>query len=59
MRPYLTMHTTDEQDRVWIDCTCGWVGDTLLTPSADAAKQAIAEAVAEGRAHLDQEHPEI
>jgi hypothetical protein len=53
------MHTTDEQDRVWIDCTCGWIGDTLLTPSADAAKQAIAEAVAEGRAHLDQEHPEI
>ena len=48
----LTMHQTDEQDRLWVTCSCGWETDPVavnLEAEWEPTKRALAGL---GRAHL-------
>jgi hypothetical protein len=50
----LTMHTTDEQDRLWITCSCGWETEPVkisLDEEWEPSKRALADL---GRSHLQE-----
>lgn len=50
----ITMHTTDEQDRLWVTCSCGWnVAEIMI--SDDNWKAVQQELADDARAHVTQQ----
>jgi hypothetical protein len=49
----LTLHANNERSRLWVTCSCGWVGNGHFIPCDSDAKHIAADAAAEGRAHLE------
>lgn len=59
MEPHLTMQCNGDYLTVVISCSCGWIGENHQAASVADAKRVTSDAVAEGRAHINADHPEL
>lgn len=56
MQPLLTMHTTEEGDRVWITCSCGYESEPRMVNYEDERSAVSLALIDEGRAHFHAAH---
>lgn len=52
MKHRLSLNATAEQDRMWISCSCGWIGESHTVPSDDMMGKIMFTARREGQEHI-------
>ena len=55
MHHTLTMNTTDNRDRIWVTCDCGWKSDTHMVDQDASWWIAQCAARDQALAHVDEQ----